>query len=114
MASPTYLDSLETSIWDRANLLQSSEIFRRDNQEARDRDNQNYRDLLIELAELMQQVDYVNYLIIGINNVSLMVWMNGVNDDTIAEDIPNLFPDVSRIVRVERNGFNCVPYIIYI
>jgi hypothetical protein len=40
--------------------------------------------------------------------------MNGVNDDTIAEDIPNLFPDVSRIVRVERNGFNCVPYIIYI
>jgi hypothetical protein len=62
----------------------------------------------------MRQVDYVYSVCIGCNNDSLMVWMNDVNDDTIAEDIPNLFPDVSRIVRVERNGFNSVPYIIYI
>jgi hypothetical protein len=114
MTTPTYLDSLDTSTMATYNQLQSIEIFRRNNQEARDRDNQNYRDLIIELVGLMRQVDYVNSVCIGINNVSLMVWMNGVNDDTIVEDIPNLFPDVSRIVRVERNGFNCVPYIIYI
>jgi hypothetical protein len=113
MATPTYLDSLDTSIMATTNQLQTSEIFRRNNLD-RNRDTQAYGDLLVELVGLMRQVDYVNFVSIGCNNDALMVWMNGVNDDTIAEDIPNLFPDVSRIVRVERNGFNCVPYIIYI
>lgn len=113
MATPVYMDSLETSIMGTYNQVQTVEIFRRNNLD-RNRDTQAYRDLLVQLAGLMRQVNYVHSVCIGCTNDSLMVWMNGVNDDTIIEDIPNLFPDVSRIVRVERHGYNCVPYIIYI